>query len=357
VRAEGASPLPFGRRELLAALPRNARTPSTARSLACLGGDVALLGALYTLSLHLQSPFWSPLLWFLQGTMFWALFVIGHDCGHGSFSRLPWLNALVGHLTHTPLLVPFHPWRLSHRAHHRHTADLERDEAWAPLTHEELHELSRPARFLRLRVPLLVFPFYLLRGTPRRGGSHFNPFAPFVPPGERAHAWVSVLACGVFAGVLLGLGLAAGPLTLLRLYAAPWAVFVCWVDLVTLLHHTDPRLPWYRGAAWSPLRGALSTVDRGYGLFERIHHDAGCHLAHHLFPSIPHYRLRAATAALRPVLGPWYREDRRPIWQALRRARRDCALAPAMGGQVLPGPVPARLGRDGRGAGSRPATR
>lgn len=54
----------------------------------------------------------------MQGTLFWALFVIGHDCGHGSFSRHRWLNHLVGHLSHTPILVSFHGWRISHRTHH-----------------------------------------------------------------------------------------------------------------------------------------------------------------------------------------------------------------------------------------------
>ena len=32
--------------------------------------------------------------------------VIGHDCGHGSFSASPALNAICGHLCHTVIMVP-----------------------------------------------------------------------------------------------------------------------------------------------------------------------------------------------------------------------------------------------------------
>lgn len=42
---------------------------------------------------------------------------------------------------------------------------------------------------------------------------------------------------------------------------------------------------------WSYLRGGLTTVDRDYGLFNKIHHDIGTHVIHHLFPQIPHYHL------------------------------------------------------------------
>jgi hypothetical protein len=53
-----------------------------------------------------------PLYWFVQGTIFWAIFVVGHDCGHGSFSDSSRLNYLVGHVMHSLILVPFHGWRL-----------------------------------------------------------------------------------------------------------------------------------------------------------------------------------------------------------------------------------------------------
>ena len=47
---------------------------------------------------------------------------------------------------------------------------------------------------------------------------------------------------------------------------------------------------------WSYLRGGLSTIDRDYGIFNKIHHDIGTHVVHHLFPQIPHYNLEEAVS-------------------------------------------------------------
>lgn len=58
---------------------------------------------------------------------------------------------------------------------------------------------------------------------------------------------------------------------------------------------------------WSYLRGGLSTLDRDYGIFNKIHHDIGTHVVHHLLPQIPHYNLCEATEAVKPVMGEYYR--------------------------------------------------
>lgn len=93
---------------------------------------------------------------------------------------------------------------------------------------------------------------------------------------------------------------------------------VVWLDVVTYLHHHgyNEKVPWYRGEVflkdldqipwfiethfpsifqeWNYMRGGLSTIDRDYGIFNKIHHDIGTHVVHHLFPQIPHYNLTEA---------------------------------------------------------------
>jgi hypothetical protein len=43
--------------------------------------------------------------WAVQGTLFWGIFTLGHDCGHASFSKHKYLNQVFGNLLHSFLLV------------------------------------------------------------------------------------------------------------------------------------------------------------------------------------------------------------------------------------------------------------
>ncbi|NJM95459.1 MAG: fatty acid desaturase, partial [Acaryochloridaceae cyanobacterium CSU_5_19] len=104
--------------------------------------------------LLLKSPwFLLPLAWVFTGTALTGFFVIGHDAGHRSFAKKPWVNDLVGHLFMMPLIYPFHAWRILHNFHHAHTNELEVDNAWRPFGAEEyegLHPLIRTVyKFIR----------------------------------------------------------------------------------------------------------------------------------------------------------------------------------------------------------------
>ncbi|MGL6282219.1 MAG: DUF3474 domain-containing protein, partial [Microcoleaceae cyanobacterium] len=140
---------PFTLQQIKAAIPAHCFQPVVSRSLFYFFLDVAIIAGLYALATYLNSWFFWPIFWVLQGTMFWALFVVGHDCGHRSFSNYRWLNDLVGHLAHTPILVPFHGWRISHRTHHQNTGNVDTDESWFPVTISKYQEMTGLEKFAR----------------------------------------------------------------------------------------------------------------------------------------------------------------------------------------------------------------
>ncbi len=58
--------------------------------------------------------------------------VLGHECGHGSFSNNNLLNDLLGYTLHTMLLVPYFSWQHSHAVHHAKTNHLTEGETHCP---------------------------------------------------------------------------------------------------------------------------------------------------------------------------------------------------------------------------------
>jgi omega-3 fatty acid desaturase (delta-15 desaturase) len=314
-----SAPPPFTLQDLRNAIPEHCWKKSMWRSLLHVVIDISIVTTLAYLA-HNYATWWSwPLYWAAQGTMMWAIFVLGHDCGHGSFSDSRQVNDFVGHALHSFILVPYHGWRLSHKKHHGNHGHVDNDESWHPLTKSQYDSLQWQGRLGRLTFPwsLLSFPFYLIYGSPGRVHSHYHPHSDLFSKHQRGMVVTSDLYLIAMYSTLLYCMYCFGGGTVARLYWAPWLVFVVWLDLVTYLHHhglpTDSteKMPWYRGAEWSYLRGGLTTLDHDYGLFNKIHHDIGTHVVHHLFPQIPHYNLKEATAALIPVLGPYYRPPKR----------------------------------------------
>ncbi|XP_049405463.1 delta(12)-fatty-acid desaturase FAD2-like [Solanum stenotomum] len=94
---------------------------------------------------------------------------------------------------------------------------------------------------------------------------------------------------------------------------------------MTFLNHTHPSVPHYDSSEWDWLRGALATIDRDYGMLNRVFHNGpDTHVLHHLFSTIPHYHAMEATKAIKPLLGEYYQFDGTPVYTALWRESREC---------------------------------
>lgn len=74
----GAVP-PFKLSDIRAAIPKHCFVKNAWRSMSYVVRDILVVFALATMAAYFNNWFVWPLYWFAQGTMFWALFVLGHD--------------------------------------------------------------------------------------------------------------------------------------------------------------------------------------------------------------------------------------------------------------------------------------
>ncbi|WAR27308.1 FAD3E-like protein [Mya arenaria] len=255
-----------------------------------------------------------PLYWYIQGTMLMALFVLGHDCGHGSFSRHEIINDSVGTVLHTLILTPYFSWKVSHRNHHKNTGNIDKDEVFYPVRKE--NENGNDFAFLfGLGLGWFV---YLWRGYHPRKICHFNPLEAMF----RHHVTgctLSIMAMLAWVYCLYLYACSRGFIALLVYYVVPVIVFASWLLVVTFLHHIEENTPWYSEGSWTYVKGQVSSVDRNYGWAHHIIHNIGTHQVHHLFPRIPHYNLEAATCHFRAAFPQLVRKCEDPILPAMFR--------------------------------------
>ena len=62
----------------------------------------------------------------LAGGFLVRVFIIHHDCGHGSFFKSQRANDICGFITGVLTFTPYHFWRWEHAVHHAGSGDLDR---------------------------------------------------------------------------------------------------------------------------------------------------------------------------------------------------------------------------------------
>jgi len=308
--------LPFTIKDLHAAIPERCFQPDTGRAFAYLFFDLALIAALYT-ALTFTSAWYIewPIL-FMIGTLLWSLFVIGHDAGHGSFSKNRTLNTIVGILVHGAILVPYRGWQRSHALHHMKTGHLHEEEVFRPARKGQdtffRKLIFRSGIFVLIGWPMYKIGIRNLTTYKPITGSHYLPQSDLYTTSVRVSWYFGLLSLAAFLAVYIGLGVVFGWGFFAKYFLAPYLIYGAWLTFVTYMQHVSPEVPVYDAKDWTRLKGALAAVDRNYGPFNWLTHNIGnLHVIHHMFPTIPHYRLQEATDAIKPILGNHYRQTDR----------------------------------------------
>ena len=305
--------------DLKGKLPSHCFRPDLARSLKYVVKDLFISCSLFALIIIMERSSlplifqWLvfPIYWFLQGTMMWAMFVLAHDCGHGSFSNSSTINDIVGNFLNSLILVPFYPWKLSHQHHHKNTGNIDKDEIFYPIREKEVPKHKQKHFTMGFWFGFGWFS-YLLLGFSPRNVSHYNVYDPLFV--KHAGKCVVSLCCNfVWVSILYYYSLSFGFLKLLIHYMIPVFVFATWLVVTTFLHHQDDNVPWYANHKWDYVRGQLSSVDRDYGWAHTLIHNIGIHQIHHMFTKITHYHLEEATAAFRREYPELVRINNKPI--------------------------------------------
>ena len=283
-------------------------------------------------------PYWTVAVPLVLASAFYVrMFVLFHDCTHGSFLASPRANRMVGRVLGVLTFTPFAVWGHHHAVHHGTYADLDHrgvGDIWT-LTVQEYLAAPRVQRWayrlyrspwvmfglgpITLFVVAMRFPSKIDRGKERASILFTNlALAAMVLAGCLVFGW------RVYVPVQLAIVEVAGA-------AGIWLFYV---------QHQFEGVYWMRHAEWDPMDAAMtgSSHYRLPRLLRWATARIGVHFVHHISPRIPNYRLQECHDAisalqtgkvvtlrrsLRSVrLNLWDEEHRALVsFRSLRRAR------------------------------------
>ena len=297
-------------RRALASAMAAYQSPSLARSLAQFGTTFALflavLVAMYA-AFH-TVPWLTMLLAFPAAGLTVRLFIIQHDCGHGSFFRSRRLNGALGRFCGAMTFTPYGFWRRQHANHHASFNNLDRRDGGIdiysscatlreyralPPLRRWLYRASRHPVLTQFVLPPIVFlilyrvPF----DTPRT--SHKR---------ERMSVHATNLAIGA---ILVALMLKFGPWPVLLVHLPVMALAsIVGVWLFSVQHRFE-EAQWARQDSWSATDAALhgSSYLKLPRVLQWFTGNIGFHHIHHLASRVPNYRLQACHESNAGLLG------------------------------------------------------
>jgi len=218
------------------------------------------------------------------------IFIIFHDCGHGSFFKSQHANDFLGFVTGVLTFTPYHQWRHKHALHHATSGDLDRrgtGDIWTLTVQEYVAApLWKRVAYRLFRNPLVLFilaPPYLLLIHQR------FPSQAVGKRERRSVHWTNaaLLAIAVLMSVTIGIK----PYLMIQL---PVMMITGTVGLwLFYVQHQFEGVYWERRKEWGFAEAAIqgSSFYKLPRFLQWFTGSIGFHHIHHLSPAIPNYNL------------------------------------------------------------------
>lgn len=228
------------------------------------------------------------------------MFIIFHDCTHGSFFKNKKANAIVGTITGILTLFPYEKWKREHAIHHASSGNLDKrgvGDIWV-MTIEEYIEASKWTRlkYRLYRHPLVMFglgPLWLILVT-----SRFN--RKDARKKERQNTYIINLSLVVlYSALIYVIGWQA------FLIVQGTTMFIAGVLGIWLFYvqHTFEDSYFEDEQEWDYVKAAIegSSYYELPKVLQWVTGNIGFHHVHYLSPRVPNYHLEKAHTSTPPL--------------------------------------------------------
>jgi omega-6 fatty acid desaturase (delta-12 desaturase) len=269
---------------------------SIARSLFQLVTTLALMvAALWFAHYMIDRAWWVTALMLLPiAGLMTRVFIIMHDCGHGSFTPWPTVNDAIGFLTGVLTFTPYAQWRREHALHHASSGDLDR-RGYGDVNTLTVREYLARSKWGQFTYRLYRNPAVLLG----LGPLHLMVLQRFrsksVATGSRqlSSVWLTNVASASLATLFI---LVAGYKLVLLIYLPAFYLAGAAGVWLFYVQHQFEDAYWESKENWDYATAAVygSSYLRLPKVLQWFSGNIGLHHVHHLGPRIPNYRLQKA---------------------------------------------------------------
>lgn len=247
----------------------------------------------YLMVRSLSTGYWLTLLLAIPAAGFLIrIFIIFHDCGHGSFFKSKKANQMVGIFTGILTLTPYEEWTHNHAVHHATAGNLDRRGTGDVLTLTVQEYLGLPwwkkAGYRLMRNPLFMFTvgavtvFVIGHRFPKKGSGKRE---------RRSVLWTNLALAAIFVSLVAFIGwkaviLVQAPILLIGNSIGVWMFYV---------QHNFEGTYWERQENWDFLSAGMrgSSFYQLPAILQWFTGNIGFHHIHHLSPRIPNYKLQS----------------------------------------------------------------